>query len=54
MQSRNTNNEDAPSNPKWVLFITPQKGAPIALEKKITPWEERATAWNYSAEFNNG
>jgi hypothetical protein len=23
-------------------------------EETITPWEECATAWNYSAEFNNG
>jgi hypothetical protein len=48
IQSRNTNNEDAPSNPKWVLLVTPQKGAPIALEKKIKPWEECATAWNFT------
>jgi hypothetical protein len=46
IQSRNTNNEDAPSNPKWVLLVTPQKGAPIALEKKkIKPWEESPTTW---------
>jgi len=46
IQSRNTNNEDVASNPKWVLLVTPQKGAPIALEKKkINPWEERPTTW---------
>jgi hypothetical protein len=55
IHSRNTSIEDARSNPKWVLFITPQTSAIIALERKIIgALEECTTIWNYSAKFNNG